>query len=79
MFSIYTPGITFTYFQPDLLLYTQQRSDFFIYYFIFFVAAPQIIVWIGLLITAVTLILLLFTFKNQLQALSNITKTKQVA
>ena len=79
MFSIYMPGITFTYFQPDLLLYTQQRSDFFIYYFSFFVAAPQIIVWIGLLITAVTLILLLFTFKNQLQALSNITKTKQVA
>lgn len=69
----------FTYFLPEFLVSTPQRSDFFVYYFSFFVASPEIIIFIGLLITAITLVLLLFTFKNQIGSLLNIKTAKHIA
>lgn len=69
----------FSYFLPESLNYVPQRSDFFLYYFSFFVASPGIVLFIGLLITAVTLVLLLFTFKNQIGSLLNIKSAKHVA
>ena len=69
----------FSYFLPDLLINTPQRSDFFVYFFSFFVASAEIVLLIGLLITAVTFILLLFTFKNQIGSLLNIKTAKHVA
>lgn len=68
----------FTYFLPDLLTGTPQRSDFFLYYLSFFVVSPEVVLFIGLLITAVTLVLLLFTFKNQIGSLLHIKTAKHV-
>lgn len=70
--------IGFTYFLPDTLLFVPQRSDFFVYFFNFFITTPQITFFIGLLITAVTFVILLFTFKNQINSLLKITNIRHV-
>lgn len=71
-------SINFVYYQVEQLLGAAQRSDFFIFYLAFFVASTEFIVFIGLLIAVVTLIVLFFTFKNQIVTTSIIRKAKTV-
>jgi hypothetical protein len=55
-----------------------QRSDFFIFYVSFFLANPQFILFIGVLITAATFIILFFTFKSQIATASFVQNKKEV-
>jgi hypothetical protein len=71
-------NLNFLYYTPDSLTYTPQRSDFFIYYLSFFYMSPQIIVFIGLLISLVTLVLLVFTFRHQITSNTLTTKKKNI-
>lgn len=73
-----TAGLCNHYFADQLVL-AEQRSDFFIFYFSFLLVAGQFIFFVGLLITVVTLILLFFTFKNQVNSLNFLKKTKTIS
>ena len=69
----------FHYYLVDSLITAAQRSDFFVFYFAFFIAASQFILFIGLLIGLLTLVILFFTFKNQLVSMLSLKKVKEVA
>ena len=72
-------GQSFHHYLVDQLVSTTQRSDFFVFYFSFFVAASQFILFIGLLITMLTLVILFFTFKNQLVSVAELNKANSIA
>ena len=55
------------------------RSDFFLFYLIYYVTAPQLIMLVGASITAVTFILVVLAFKNQVTSAQNIQKTHSLA
>lgn len=69
----------FTYFNFNHLNNTPQRSDFFFYFFYFFLSNPYIIFYIGILITLVTLILMFFTFQNQILEMIQVTTKANVS
>lgn len=55
------------------------RSDFFLFYLTYYVTAPQLIGLVGALITVVTFILVILSFKNQITSLENLNKTNNLA
>jgi len=59
-----TPTTTFNFYQAHTI---PQRSDFYIYYFTYLLTNPQLVIFVGILISAMTLILILLTFTQQMK------------
>ena len=61
----------------DALL-TPQRSDFYIFYFTFYFLNPQLIIFIGTLITVLTFLLIILSFITQIKGMENILNKKKI-
>lgn len=55
------------------------RSDFFLFYFTYYVTAPQLIGFVGALISVVTVVLVMLAFKNQVASLANLQKSANLS